>query len=714
MDRPGEKAALFELWRSLGSDDEEEMDMREQLDRRRRAAFFTEGGRGRRAVPVRTDVGVEEKVIAGTQGGNGTEPLVAGPRSGGGDGMDETVIPDSARPAVKTMRRSDSSPLLPAKRLSSTSAQSPSLDAGMRKRRRGAVATAAKMKPAEEQIFRSLTFFYVPNNDIAPARRLRITRAREHGACWVRDAVTATHIVVDKHLDYADVQKVVSEDTLARRPRVVNEEYPIDCIQFRWLLDDEQEKYRVSGAPVAEEGYEEAGLPTEKSVTVEDEARTRRDRGRDVVDATLAPRDAQPTTLAFAEDELARCMSMMQEFQHLPLDHDDAESQISREEGTSDSGSDKAAKKTRIGQTKAGRKGGRFEDQFVCNQAGEQEAKTESPNSRTIQVLQSMADYYERIDDHWRCSSYRKAIGTLRRHHVKVRTAGEAINLPHIGWRIAQKIEEIVTTDSLRRLEYAQEEPVDEALQLFLQIYGVGSRLAQQWVAQGYRTLDDLAQRARLTPSQRIGLEHYDDLQKRIPRREVEALGAAVRATAAAMDPAVEFITGGSYRRGAESSGDVDLIITKKGTSKAAELRPFLDKLVDRLEAEGIVVARLSSPRRRHDDGGEKDGGGSIWHGCCALPGAKDDDQEGTATWRRLDLLLVPEAEMGGALLYFTGDDLFNRSMRLLAAKKGMRLNQHGLFRGRAAERELVEGRDERRIFEILGVRWREPRERWC
>ncbi|PHH68302.1 hypothetical protein CDD83_6158 [Cordyceps sp. RAO-2017] len=85
---------------------------------------------------------------------------------------------------------------------------------------------------------------------------------------------------------------------------------------------------------------------------------------------------------------------------------------------------------------------------------------------------------------------------------------------------------------------------------------------------------------------------------------------------------------------------------------------------------------------------------------------------------------MVPETARGGALLYFTGNDIFNRSMRLLAAKKGYRLNQRGLYRdplrgtaaGRdtASEADLVEGRDERRIFEVLGVRWREPHERWC
>lgn len=51
-----------------------------------------------------------------------------------------------------------------------------------------------------------------------------------------------------------------------------------------------------------------------------------------------------------------------------------------------------------------------------------------------------------------------------------------------------------------------------------------------------------------------------------------------------------------------------------------------------------------------------------------------------------------------------------------------MRLNQHGLYRdvmrGKGREKlnegMLVEGRSEKKIFEILKVKWRPPEERWC
>lgn len=58
----------------------------------------------------------------------------------------------------------------------------------------------------------------------------------------------------------------------------------------------------------------------------------------------------------------------------------------------------------------------------------------------------------------------------------------------------------------------------------------------------------------------------------------------------------------------------------------------------------------------------------------------------------------------------------------MLASNRGMRLNQRGLYdnvvrgyqRQKLSDGELIEGKSERKIFEILGVQWREPHERWC
>lgn len=333
------------------------------------------------------------------------------------------------------------------------------------------------------------------------------------------------------------------------------------------------------------------------------------------------------------------------------------------------------------------------------------DAKRDNPNFRTIEILQQMLDYYTRMADHWRTLAYRKAINALRRQDRKVVTRAQALSISGIGPRLADKIEEIVLTDHLRRLDHANDTAADRIIQEFLGVYGVGLLQATKWVAQGYRSRGDLRDKAPLTKNQRIGLEHYDDFTQRIPRKEVETHGAIVRQAVQAVDKDMQVIIGGSYRRGAMNSGDIDLLITKPEAT-LEQIRSLITNIVvPQLFKDGFLQVGLATSRHNRD--------GSKWHGASALPENK--------VWRRIDLLFVPGAEIGAALLYFTGNDIFNRSMRLLARKKGMCLNQRGLYKDvlrrggvKVNTGHLVEGRDERRIFTILGVPWRPPEQRIC
>lgn len=333
------------------------------------------------------------------------------------------------------------------------------------------------------------------------------------------------------------------------------------------------------------------------------------------------------------------------------------------------------------------------------------EAKRDNPNARTIEVLQQMLDYYTRTADHWRILAYRKAINALRRQKQKVVTREQAISISGVGPRLADKIEEIVLTDRLRRLDNSNDTEEDKIIQEFLGIYGVGLPQATKWLAQGHKSLDDLRDKASLTKNQRIGLEHYNDFAQRIPREEVEAHGSIVRRAVQAVDEDMQVIVAGSYRRGALNSGDVDVLITKTDAT-LEQIRSLVTNIVvPQLFEDGFLQVGLATSRQNRE--------GSKWHGASTLPGS--------TVWRRIDLLFVPGAEIGAAVLYFTGNDIFNRSMRLLARKKGMCLNQRGLYtdvlrRGgvKVNAGRLLEGRDERRIFSILEVPWRPPEHRIC
>jgi DNA polymerase IV len=332
-------------------------------------------------------------------------------------------------------------------------------------------------------------------------------------------------------------------------------------------------------------------------------------------------------------------------------------------------------------------------------------SNTDNPNKRTIDVLQQMLDYYTRTDDQWRMLAYRKGISALRRQPKKIVTRAQAIAIPGIGPRLADKIEEIVVTNRLRRLENANTTPEDLILQEFLGIYGAGIVQASRWLAQGYRSLEDLKTKASLSPQQRIGIDRYYDFSQRIPREEVETHGEIVRKAVQKVDQGMQVIISGSYRRGAADSGDIDLLITKADATIEQIRTLMIDVVVPKLFKQGFLQIGLAVTSRVD---------GSKWHGASLVPGSH--------VWRRIDLLFVPGSEIGAALIYFTGSDIFNRSMRLLASKKGMRLNQRGLYTDvlRGPQRvklnpgRLLEGRDERRIFEILGVPWRPPEHRIC
>ena len=343
---------------------------------------------------------------------------------------------------------------------------------------------------------------------------------------------------------------------------------------------------------------------------------------------------------------------------------------------------------------------------FQCMDPSTGGYSSQNPNACTIQILEEMGRHYDQMQDQWRTLAYRRGVTTLKKQTAKISTAKQAAALPFIGSRLAEKIEEIVLTNRLRKLDNTKDDPLDQVLRLFLGVYGAGLVQANKWIQAGYRTLEDLI-KAKLTDSQKVGVEHYTDFNARIPRAEVAAHGSIVTAALKRIDPRFEATVMGSYRRGATDSGDIDMIITHPSASLSQIRTTVFKHLVPSLFTSGFLKASLAT-MRRHDASGTK------WHGASCLPSS--------TVWRRMDFLVVPAHEMGAALIYFTGNDIFNRSMRLLARKKGMRLNQKGLYkdvkRGRRGEKlnegTLVEGRSEKRIFEILGVPWREPWERIC
>ena len=137
--------------------------------------------------------------------------------------------------------------------------------------------------------------------------------------------------------------------------------------------------------------------------------------------------------------------------------------------------------------------------------------------------------------------------------------------------------------------------------------------------------------------------------------------------------PTVVFEHVGSIRRGAETSGDIDILasVPQPGSGDGHD-SPVMStfttyKLVERILGQGDTK---SSVRLQ----------GGI----------------------QADLRLVPEESRGAAMQYFTGSKSHNIALRDRAISRGFKLNEYGLFR--VEEGNAVAGRTEADIYAALGL----------
>lgn len=338
----------------------------------------------------------------------------------------------------------------------------------------------------------------------------------------------------------------------------------------------------------------------------------------------------------------------------------------------------------------------KLQTSWVCAHAST--SQQQNHNQFITDKLLVLATSYANTKDQWRALGYKKAIASIKNFHKKLETWEECSSLPYVGERLAKKIWEIVQTGHLRRLDHV--DPKQEALNLFVGVWGAGPTTAEAWISQGLKTLEDLKNHGKLTRQQEIGLKYYDEFLERMPREEAGMIEDVVKKAALNINPGLQAFACGSYRRGKPTCGDVDVIVSHPD-GKSHE--GVMAKLLESLKSTGFLTDDLTLA----DNGQHR-----KYLGVCKLPGENTKH-------RRLDIIVVPYNEWACSLLYFTGSDYFNRSMRLLAKKNGMSLSEHSLNQGviRKGSEKIFEGTPlpvftEKDVFDYLGLEYREPHER--
>ncbi|GLB44450.1 putative DNA polymerase beta palm [Lyophyllum shimeji] len=348
---------------------------------------------------------------------------------------------------------------------------------------------------------------------------------------------------------------------------------------------------------------------------------------------------------------------------------------------------------------------------WTCdNQEVQREACENQDVIDKLEELKKLHEAKQGDDDRWRVFSYSKCIRALRNHPKRIASFAEARAIRGVGDKTAAKVMEIIGTGNLRRIGYERTEDV-AVTQLFRGVYGVGPSTAYQWYSAGCRTLKDvLAGKGgvKLCPAQKLGIRFYEDINQRMPREEAKEIFGLIKPIALDIDPKLFIEIMGSYRRGKNDCGDIDILITRP-TDDGKTHQGVLSRLLQALHAEGILTEDLAVPE-------DPDGLEAIYRGLCRIPGRTG------ARRRRIDFLTVPWISRGAALLYYTGDDIFNRAIRMKANVLGYSLNQRGLFAGVVRDPNdrrvklnsgtLIASETEAEIFKILEVPWQEPHQR--
>lgn len=159
----------------------------------------------------------------------------------------------------------------------------------------------------------------------------------------------------------------------------------------------------------------------------------------------------------------------------------------------------------------------------------------------------------------------------------------------------------------------------------------------------------------------------------RIPREIATKIVAVIRDLC---DP-TQVIVAGSYRRGCETVGDLDLVVADEGYRQAvSSLMEDAGWSPIRLKKDASVVGFVATD----------------WTGALL----------------RVELYRAKPGMVGAALLFATGDAQFNVRHRALAKRQGLKLSQHALFRGGT----IIAGETEEEIFEAMGMPFILPAER--
>lgn len=295
--------------------------------------------------------------------------------------------------------------------------------------------------------------------------------------------------------------------------------------------------------------------------------------------------------------------------------------------------------------------------------------------------------------DPFRIRSYRRAAEAVEQQTTQlaslVAEPKQLLAIPGIGKGMAANITDIVATGTMPLREELLTKYKPTMLEL-LRLPGMGPKtVALLWSALQVADIDALEEAAKaghLAKLPRMGEKFATKLLKGIEdyrrnssrfridqaREHAERISELIRAF-----PGIDEITpAGSLRRGRETVGDLDLLVTGPACEPdvvgAAVEHVAALPLIDKLLAKG--QNKVSFTLRNN---------------------------------LQVDVRLLPRASYGAALQYFTGSKMHNVALRQRAIKRGLTLNEYAL--ARLEDNTIVAAAREEDIYRALDLDYIPP-----
>jgi DNA polymerase beta len=148
----------------------------------------------------------------------------------------------------------------------------------------------------------------------------------------------------------------------------------------------------------------------------------------------------------------------------------------------------------------------------------------------------------------------------------------------------------------LHKLNVAKSDEHTIAIGELTRVHGIGPKLAKKLVnEEKIKSVEQLRQafskkKVKLTNQQEIGLKYFDEMEQKIPRDELTKFEEIIFDMINQVDANIIKTICGSYRRGLDKSGDIDLLITQpKSSSKSTDKYTVLKRVVEKLTKEGLI-----------------------------------------------------------------------------------------------------------------------------